>query len=300
MIGNRPVLRRMPFRCLLRGAVVVVGLWSFPAEAQIVDLDTDLAALLTRLLAVPSTATSGARLDNLDDVATRLLSPGGLLSDVSAKIGEQGRLLDVQGGGLASLRVDLSDLRKSLDLNSQDNRTELTDLRRTVDTHTTVLMDHEQRIDRNTTDIATLTERSVAQGRDVTRLDGQAQNHEKRITVLEEAMDDNWNDQVASLAEFSGAMNERIDDIDARMGKMDARIDTANEGVALALALKSPYVPEDKRVAISGGWGSFEGENAFGLSGAVRAGSNFQIDAGLAVGAGKGSVGGRAGATFSW
>jgi hypothetical protein len=68
----------------------------------------------------------------------------------------------------------------------------------------------------------------------------------------------------------------------------------------MAMALSSPYVPEDKTFAISGGWGTFEGKNAFGLSGAMRATEYLQFDAGVAYGASTASVGGRMGATLAW
>ncbi len=43
-----------------------------------------------------------------------------------------------------------------------------------------------------------------------------------------------------------------------------------------------------------------EGENAFGVSAAVRAGDHIQFDGGIALGTGESSVGGRAGATVTW
>jgi autotransporter adhesin len=72
------------------------------------------------------------------------------------------------------------------------------------------------------------------------------------------------------------------------------------EGIAMAMALEVPYVPVDRQFAVSGGLGTFDGANAFAMSGAYRINSNTQLDAGVTYGFSRQQVGGRVGVSYSW
>jgi hypothetical protein len=71
-------------------------------------------------------------------------------------------------------------------------------------------------------------------------------------------------------------------------------------GIALAMAMNSPYVPVDQRFALSIGAGYFEGEEATALSGAIRATETLQFEFGVGSGKSNSTVGGRVGMTASW
>ena len=77
-------------------------------------------------------------------------------------------------------------------------------------------------------------------------------------------------------------------------------VDRNREGVAMAMALDVPYVPPSETFALGGGLGFFDGSSAFALSGAVRISPSAQLDAGLAYGFDRDTLGGRVGMTFSW
>ena len=72
------------------------------------------------------------------------------------------------------------------------------------------------------------------------------------------------------------------------------------EGIAMAMALDAPYVPADKQFAVSGGIGSFEGNQAVAISMGYRFNANTQMDAGITYGASNKQVGGRVGITYAW
>ncbi|MGA8171606.1 MAG: YadA-like family protein [Methylocystis sp.] len=72
------------------------------------------------------------------------------------------------------------------------------------------------------------------------------------------------------------------------------------EGTAIALALAPAELPSGKNVAVSGNWGAFRGQNAFGGAAQMRVAEALVLNAGVGVGFQKGGVGGRAGATFAW
>ena len=85
---------------------------------------------------------------------------------------------------------------------------------------------------------------------------------------------------------------------DIRANRKDIRRN--EEGIALALAMESPFVPLSQSSAIAAGFGVFRDSSAFALSGAFRVDDNVQFSAGLGVGLDHSSVGARVGVIFSW
>ena len=75
-------------------------------------------------------------------------------------------------------------------------------------------------------------------------------------------------------------------------------------GIASAMALTriANILPLDKTVAVSIGWGTFDGENAMAVGGIAAVTKNIYISGGGAYGVGaRGSgAGGAASATFAW
>lgn len=74
----------------------------------------------------------------------------------------------------------------------------------------------------------------------------------------------------------------------------------ANEGVALSLALPTAIVDNGKTFGAAMNFGTFNGESAVGIGGAVVAADGLTITGALGVGLGRGTAGGRAGVNYSW
>ncbi|MGI9481900.1 MAG: hypothetical protein ACR2OR_06040, partial [Hyphomicrobiales bacterium] len=58
----------------------------------------------------------------------------------------------------------------------------------------------------------------------------------------------------------------------------NVRIDEIQEGVAMALALQAPFVPESKDYVLSGRFRNFKGYTALGVSAGVHLGDMVQLD----------------------
>ena len=100
-------------------------------------------------------------------------------------------------------------------------------------------------------------------------------------------------DAAGNIAGDGGALNSRLD------GFADD-IDEANAGIALSLALDAPSVPIGHKFALGGGVAVFGGEGAVAASFTARVNTNVQINVGVGSGFRGNSVGGRAGAVYSW
>ncbi|WP_159082328.1 porin [Paragemmobacter aquarius] len=77
-------------------------------------------------------------------------------------------------------------------------------------------------------------------------------------------------------------------------------ISKGNEGTALGLALAGATVDAGKSYGVKANVGTFEGETAIGLSGAIRLDNGITLDAAYGTGIHHGTSGGRVGANFSW
>jgi hypothetical protein len=95
--------------------------------------------------------------------------------------------------------------------------------------------------------------------------------------------------------------------VDAGLNAANRRIDKAFEGTAIALALATPPFHPGQRFVVQGGWGDFEGNNAFGLSaagligyGTFGPGSTVTVSAGIGAGTNAGTVAGRAAIAVGW
>lgn len=74
----------------------------------------------------------------------------------------------------------------------------------------------------------------------------------------------------------------------------------AIEGSAVSLALQPAFVEQGKSFGAAVNVGTFGGATALGFSGAVRITDGLTVNGGVGVGLTNGTVGGRAGANFSW
>ncbi|MCX7865013.1 MAG: YadA C-terminal domain-containing protein, partial [Novosphingobium sp.] len=80
----------------------------------------------------------------------------------------------------------------------------------------------------------------------------------------------------------------------------DRRIDRANEGVAMALAMQTASLQPDSNFGMAGGVGYYEDRSAATLSFIGRGGSKSFVTAGVGVGFNSGSVGARGGFQIEW
>jgi trimeric autotransporter adhesin len=74
----------------------------------------------------------------------------------------------------------------------------------------------------------------------------------------------------------------------------------ANEGVAMALAMDTPAIPQGASFAVSGGVGYYQDKTAVTAAIAAAIGPMSQLSAGVGVGTNSGEVGARAGFQFAW
>ena len=69
----------------------------------------------------------------------------------------------------------------------------------------------------------------------------------------------------------------------------------------MALAMSSlGGLATEENFAVSMGWGTFEGENAFAATGAIRLDKKTSFNAGVGFGVGRQTVGARAGFRVGW
>jgi hypothetical protein len=231
----------------------------------------DLSSLIGPLIGLLST-------NDVEGVLDGLIAPDGVIAAIEAEINLQADLID-------DLDIDIVDLRGSLDtveIGVANLVTVTGDLTASVEGHQIAIDALTQTTTTHATTLVTHTDQIASLQTAATTTAATLLDHGQRLDSLDARMSDGF----AALASGIDRVNQRVD--------------VAHEGVAMAMALSSPYVPEDKTFAISGGWGTFEGKNAFGLSGAVRATEYLQFDAGVAYGASTASVGGRMGATLAW
>ena len=92
----------------------------------------------------------------------------------------------------------------------------------------------------------------------------------------------------------------------ANKAYVDRGLNKAYEGTAIALAISQPIIGPNQTFAIRAGWGTYESENAFGLSAAgiigrdwFWNGSTVALDGGVGFGSNN-SVAGKAGITLAF
>jgi hypothetical protein len=111
-----------------------------------------------------------------------------------------------------------------------------------------------------------------------------------RLTALESGF--------ANQAEQITAINNSIKSLSKRDGELA-------DGIAIALALAQPAFQPGQKFAVRGGWGNFDGSNAFGLSAAglmhsFRNGGSVIVDIGAGMSARHNMFAGRGGVTIGW
>jgi autotransporter adhesin len=104
-----------------------------------------------------------------------------------------------------------------------------------------------------------------------------------------------------TFAELGLASHAEMDALNARMNEVSAMNDRALAGVAMAFAMAgSPTLLDGERFAMSGNWGTFEGQNGLAMNGAVRLAKSVQLNGGVAYGVNEDLAGGRVGVRVGW
>ena len=89
--------------------------------------------------------------------------------------------------------------------------------------------------------------------------------------------------------------------INSEIANMNKDIRRTTEGVALAMAMAGvPTLMPNENIALTANWGTFEGEHGIAGAMAFRIDRNVQLNAGIGMGLGDNTVGGRAGVRVGW
>ncbi len=84
------------------------------------------------------------------------------------------------------------------------------------------------------------------------------------------------------------------------VARLDDRVDVANGGVAMAMAMAGGFLPDNKRFAMAVNYGTYGGQSAVAVSGFVRLDQNWVVSASAGYGANVDTFGGRVGLLTAW
>jgi hypothetical protein len=111
-------------------------------------------------------------------------------------------------------------------------------------------------------------------------------------------------DQYGNLASDGGALGSSLNQMSATLNQHSRRLDENAQGVAMALAMGGIFLPDSKSFALSAGYGTFDGMNAFSAEMALRVDRDAVLTGGLGVGLEGGEaptkLGGRVAVQFAW
>lgn len=151
-----------------------------------------------------------------------------------------------------------------------------------------VTVDANGTLGRNTAIQTTIIEQNTR----LTAIEQVNTTQDNRLTAIE-GVNAAQGAQIGALQEGQDALFDL-----ANMNRRD--IGRANEGVAMALAMESPYLPDDAKVAVAGGIGYFADRVSISAAVTARTGRMSSVSAGVGVGAKSGKVGARAGFQTAW
>jgi hypothetical protein len=93
---------------------------------------------------------------------------------------------------------------------------------------------------------------------------------------------------------------DSVDDQRRAIDGLNEDVDNLRAGIAATAALPQPYVEQGDRFALSGSWGQYDGQHAFGVGGAYRVDDHLTFSGSAAIPVDGGSVATRAGFNVSW
>ncbi len=107
--------------------------------------------------------------------------------------------------------------------------------------------------------------------------------------------------QLSSIASgLTAGFQSQIDGLQGQVNQVNQRVDTANAGVAMAMALAGGFLPDQKTFAIGFNYGTFQRQNAAAISTHLRLSEHVVLSGGLSYGVEAQQFGGRAGMLFAW
>ncbi len=90
-------------------------------------------------------------------------------------------------------------------------------------------------------------------------------------------------------------------DLNAINTRISRTSDRAFTGVAMAFAMAgSPTLLDGEKFAMTGNWGTFEGQNGLAMNAALKLASHVQLNGGVAYGLNEDIAGGRVGVRVGW
>ena len=103
---------------------------------------------------------------------------------------------------------------------------------------------------------------------------------------------------IGQLGDASNAFRSEIVQLESRTNR---GLVTANEGVAIALAIGGgAHLEPGQNFALSGNWGTFEGQNGIGVGFRARVNDHVSVQGGFGAGLNSGTTGGSAGISIGW
>jgi autotransporter adhesin len=146
----------------------------------------------------------------------------------------------------------------------------------------------ESQIASNTTQIAASKSAIAAQDRQIATLQAFETDHENRISALEQ------------LGSSFDLLDGRLDGIELHNRKQDKAIRSANEGVAMAMAMDTPVLLPGERIAVTGGLGYYSNRVAGAASMGFRLTDRASMSLGVGIAPKSGKAGGKVGFRMGW
>jgi trimeric autotransporter adhesin len=124
--------------------------------------------------------------------------------------------------------------------------------------------------------------------------------NERRITNLAAGIAPSDAATVGQLSAISGNFDSQFSNLQSQITQMNQRVNVANAGVAMAMAMTGGFLPDRKTFAIAVNYGHFERQNAAAVSGYYRLTDAVVVSGGVSYGVDARQFGGRAGMLFAW
>jgi autotransporter adhesin len=124
--------------------------------------------------------------------------------------------------------------------------------------------------------------------------------NERRITNLAPGIASSDAATVGQLSAVSANFDSQFGILQSQINQMNQRVNVANAGVAMAMAMTGGFLPDRKTFAIAVNYGHFQHQNATAVSGYYRLSEAVVVSGGVSMGIEARQFGGRAGMLFAW
>lgn len=107
--------------------------------------------------------------------------------------------------------------------------------------------------------------------------------------------------QIARNIQDIDMLQQSMVGLDTRVTGLENQVGENRTGIAIAMAMSGGVgLQPGETFRMNANWGTWDGDNAFAVSGTYRASRRFMINAAAGSGAEDGEFGGRAGLSFGW